>query len=51
MSLLYGGSSLNLFSSSVYSFLSGVKPSEIKVAIEEVSDDNVRNILNKVNFE
>ena len=39
MSLLHGGSAIQLLSLSVYNFLSGMNPSDIIVAIEEVPDE------------
>lgn len=48
MALVHGGSAVHLLSPSVFNYLSGLKPCNIIVGIEEVPDDHIRMVLEKV---
>lgn len=48
MFLVHGGSPVRILSPSVYGYMRGLKPCDIIVGIDEVPDDNVQDILNKV---
>ena len=48
MCLVQGGAAIRLFSSSVYAFLFGKKPSDIIVDISEVSQVQIREFVEQV---
>ena len=48
MALLHGGAGVRILSPSVFNFLSGMKPSDIIVGIDEIADTDVKVILKKV---
>ena len=48
MCLVHGGAAVRVFSSSVYSFLCGMKPSDIIADISEVSNFETRDFIAKV---
>ncbi len=48
MTLVYGGSAIGILSPSVFHFLSGVNPSDIVVSLDEVPDQELRSVLEKV---
>ena len=48
MALVHGGAAVSILAPSVFNFLSGMKPSDIIVAIEEVADAGIKLILEKV---
>ena len=48
MALIHGGAGVRILSPSVFNFLSGMKPSEIIVGIDEVADADIKVILKKV---
>ena len=50
MALVHGGAAVGLLCPSVYSFLSGMKPSDIIVSIEEVPDESLCGKLRKVTW-
>ena len=50
MCLVQGGAAIRVLAPSVYSFLCGKKPCDIIVPVDEVSDEGVRGILNKVSI-
>ena len=45
MALIHGGAPVHILCPSVFTFLSGMKPCDIVVTIEEVPDARVRDIL------
>ena len=48
MSLVHGGSAVRILSCSVYNFLTGMKPLDIIVDIDEIPDPGIKEILQKV---
>lgn len=48
MTLVHGGGAINILCPSVYNFLSGMSPSDIIVAIDEIPEEATKQILRKV---
>ena len=48
MAIVHGGAAVHVLCSSVFNFLSGMKPRDIVVRIDEVPDESVRDMLWKV---
>ena len=48
MALLQGGASIRILSPSVFYYLSGMKPGDIIVGIDECPDPSIRDLLRKV---
>ena len=48
MALLQGGASIRILSPSVFNYLSGMKPGDIIVGIDECPDPATRDLLRKV---
>lgn len=48
MTLVHGGGAINIFSPSVYNFLSGMSPSDIIVDIAEVPEEATKQVLGRV---
>lgn len=48
MAVIHGGAAVHILCPSVFTFLSGMKPCDIVVTIDEVPDASVRDILWKV---
>ena len=48
MALVHGGGALNVFAPSVYNFMYAMKACDIVVSCEEVADEGVRDLLDKV---
>ena len=48
MALVHGGAGFQLFSPTVFKYLSGSDPSSLVATIEEIGDQEVREILLKV---
>lgn len=48
MTLVYGGAAVRLLSPSVYNFMSGMDTSDIVVSLHEVTDEHIRDMLDKV---
>ena len=50
MALVHGGSKVGIMSRSVFNFLTGMKPIDILVDIEEIPETNIREVLHKVSL-
>jgi len=50
MALAHGGAGFQLFSPTVFKYLSGTEPSSLVATIEEIGDPDMREILLKVCF-
>ena len=48
MALVHGGSAVNIMSKSVFNFMTGMKPLDIIVDINEIPEQDVREIVTKV---
>ncbi len=48
MTLVHGGSAIGMLSPSVFNFLSGMNPGDILVSLDEVPDEELRSVLEKV---
>lgn len=48
MALVHGGGGFNIFCSTVYNFLCGIKPSELIASPDEVPDASIRMLLKQV---
>lgn len=51
MALVHGGSAVEILSRSVFNFLSGMKPFDIIVDIDEIPEADVRDVLSKVSVQ
>lgn len=48
MALTHGGGAMNMLSQSVFKYICGVDPTDLRPEIAEVGDCNIRAILQKV---
>ena len=48
MAFIHGGAAIRIIGPSVFNYLSGIKPSDLIVGVDEVPDAGVRDILWKV---
>lgn len=48
MALVHGGGALNVFAPSVYNFMCAMKACDIVVSCDEVADEGIRDLLDKV---